>query len=40
MGVAYVREGGVGVNPEARVAGDVPDGGVGECGDEIKEFFR
>ena len=38
--VVYGREGGVEVNPEAHVTGDVPDGGVGECGDEIKEFFR
>ena len=40
MGVAYGREGGVGVNPEAHVTGDVPDGSVRECGDEIEEFFR
>ena len=33
------REGGVGVDPETHVTGNVPNDGVGECGDEIKEFF-
>ena len=39
-GVADGRERGVGVDPETHVTGDVPNDGVGECGDEIKEFFR
>ena len=39
-GVAYGRKGGVGVNLEAHVTGGVPDGGVGECGNKSKEFFR
>ena len=38
-GVAYERKRGVGVNPEAHVTDDVPDGGVRECGDKTKEFF-
>ena len=38
-GILYGRKVGVGVNPEAHVTGDVPDGGIGECGNEIKEFF-
>ena len=38
-GVADGRERGVGVDPETHVTGDVPNDSVGECGDEIKEFF-
>ena len=38
-GVADGRERGVGVNPETHVIGDVPNHGVGECGDKIKKFF-
>ena len=40
MGVEDGGEGAAGVNPEAHVTGNVPNGGVGECGDEIKDFFR
>ena len=39
-GVADGREGGVGVDPETHVAGNVPNDGVGEYGDEIQEFLR
>ena len=39
-GIADGRERGVGVNPETHVTGDVPNDDVGECGDEIKDFFR
>ena len=39
-GVADGHERGVGVNPETHVTGDVPNDGVGECGDKIKIFFR
>ena len=39
-GVADGSKRGVGVNPETHVSGDVPNDGVGECGDKIKEFFR
>ena len=37
--VADGREGGVGVDQETHVTCIVPNDGVGECGDEIKEFF-
>ena len=39
-GVADGREVDVGVNPETHATGNVPNDGIGECGDEIKEFFR
>ena len=38
-GVADGREGGVGVDTETHVTGDVPNDGVGEWGNEIKDFF-
>ena len=39
-GVTDGRKRGVGVNPETHVTGDVPNDGIGECGNEIKEIFR
>ena len=39
-GVANGREIGVVVNPETHVTGDVPNDGIGECGNKIKEIFR
>ena len=39
-GVVDGRERGVGVNPETHVTGDVPNDVIGECGNEIKDFFR
>ena len=38
-GVADGRKRGVGVDPETHVTGDVPNDGVGERGEKIKEIF-